>query len=90
MSACTCSGVNATQSTTASNVTSPSAARTSAGSRTSACRTVASGGGGRSPVLPRLSTHRSMPCSIALWVQAELMIPLPPMNKTRKAVTRLP
>ena len=86
MSAWTCSGVNATQSTTASKEVSPSAVRTSAGSRTSACLTVASGGGGRSPVLPRLSTHRSMPCSIALWAQAELMTPLPPMKRTRNAV----
>src|SRR6201994_2991867 len=82
MSDRTCSGVKATQSTTASNSRSPRAARTAAGSRTSARSTVASGGSGRSWLVPRFSTYRSMPRATASRDDAELMTPLPPMNRT--------
>ena len=90
MSASTCSGVKATQSTTASNVASPE--RLPHLGRVADVRVPhrRPGGGGRCRVLPRFSTVRSMPCSTALRAQAELITPLPPMNRTRKAVTRPP
>src|ERR1700760_837009 len=88
MSDRTSSGVKATQSTTASNSRSPRAARTAAGSWTSACSTVASGGSGRSRLVPRFSRKRSMPGSVASWEQAELMMPLPPMNRILRLVTQ--
>src|SRR5665648_601912 len=86
MSVRTWSGVKATQSTTASNSRSPSAARTLARSRMSPCRTRTPSGTGRAPLTPRLSRVRSMPRSTASRVLAELMTPLPPMNRTRRAL----
>src|SRR5579875_3156901 len=87
MSARTCSGVKATQSTTASNSRPPRASRADAGSRMSPRSTVASGGSGRSRVLPRFSTVRSMPRAAASREHAELITPLPPMNRTRRSAT---
>jgi hypothetical protein len=48
----------------------------------SACSIVAPGGSGRAVLRPRFSTNSSMPRSTATREQAELMTPLPPMNKT--------
>src|SRR5690348_16967511 len=87
MSVPTCSGVNATQSTTASNSRPPRAAATDAGSRMSPCRTVAPPGSGRCPVRPRFSTNSSMPRSAASHEHAELITPLPPMKRTRRPLT---
>ena len=44
-------------------------------------------GSGRVVVAPRLSTNRSMPRSTARAEQAELITPLPPINRTRMPVT---
>ncbi len=87
-SPCTCSGVKATKSTTASNSWLPSAVRAEEASRMSPCRTCASRGSGRVAVWPRLSTYRSMPRSTARRAHAELMTPVPPMNSTFREVTR--
>src|SRR5665648_480051 len=86
MSVRTWLGVKATQSTTASNSRSPSAARTLARSRMSACRTRTPSGTGRAPLTRGVSRVRSMPRSTASRVLAELMTPLPPMNRTRRAL----
>ena len=40
------------------------------------------GGSGRVVLRPRFRTNRSMPLSTATREHAELMTPLPPMNKT--------
>jgi hypothetical protein len=63
------------------------AARTDALSRMSACSTSAPGGTGLIEALPRLRTVRSWPAATARQAHAELMIPVPPMNKIRSAVT---
>ncbi len=81
-SACTWSGVNAIQFTTASNRWSPSTSARAARSDTSAWRRVTLSGIGLPPVVPRLSTVTSNPCSTASRTQEALMTPLPPMNST--------
>ena len=43
---------------------------------------VAPGGSGRAEFRPRFSTNSSMPLSAATREHAELMTPLPPMNRT--------
>src|ERR1700722_1122407 len=86
-SACTCSGVNATQSTTASNSRCPSSSRTWSGSRASPCRTRAAAGSGRALVWPRVMTDRSMPWSTASRAHAELITPVPPRKRTLIPVT---
>src|SRR5690242_6011598 len=50
------------------------------------CRT--SAGKGRLEVLPRFTTVRSSPTSTARREHAELIIPVPPRNRTRSPVTR--
>src|SRR5450755_164560 len=82
MSAWTCPGVNATQSTTASKSRSLISSRTARGSRMSARSIVTPGGSGRVVLCPRFRTDNSMPLSTATREHAELMTPLPPMNKT--------
>jgi hypothetical protein len=47
---------------------------------------VTSAGNGRSWVAPRLSAYKSIPRRTANLQHAELMIPLPPMNRTRSAL----
>src|SRR5450755_3948620 len=89
-SACTYCEVKATKLTTTSNVISPTAARTAAGSRTSAWITSAPSGAGRQLVEPRLRMVRSIPAATARREQAELMTPVPPMNKTFSAVMTSP
>ncbi len=69
----TCSGVNASQSTTASKSSPRTASANAAESLTSAVRRCASGGRGRTDVEPRFATVRSMPCSTARREQAELI-----------------
>ena len=80
MSVRTCSGVKATQSTTASNSRSLTTSRTDFGSRISARSMLTPGGSGRVVFRPRFSTNSSMPLSTATREHAELMTPLPPMN----------
>ena len=89
MSVRTCSGVKATQSTTASNSWSLISARTVFGSRMSARSMFTPGGSGRAVLRPRFSTNRSMPLSTATREHAELMTPLPPMNSTLRFVIPL-
>ena len=48
----------------------------------SACSIVAPGGSGRVVLRPRFKTNSSTPFSTATREHAELMTPLPPMNKT--------
>ena len=53
----------------------------------SAWTTSAPSGSGRVLVLPRLSTVSSIPAATARAAHAELMMPVPPMNRTFRAVT---
>ena len=76
-----CSGVKATQFTTASNRWWPSAAAADAGSRMSPRSRVAPSGTGREVVWPRLSKKSWCPASTAKREQAELMMPEPPINR---------
>src|SRR4028118_285716 len=85
-SARTCSGPKATQLTTASKSLSPTASRTDWPSLTSARCTVAASGSGRSAERPRWSTCRAPPSWTASCEHAELITPLPPMNKTFNAL----
>jgi hypothetical protein len=48
----------------------------------SACSVVTPGGSGRVALRPRFKTDSSAPFSTATREHAELMTPLPPMNKT--------
>jgi len=48
----------------------------------SACSIVTPGGSGRLVLRPRFKTNSSTPFSTATREHAELMTPLPPMNKT--------
>ena len=89
MSVRTCSGVKATQSTTASNSRSLITSRTDFGSRISARSMLTPGGSGRTVLRPRFSTNSSMPLSTATREHAELMTPLPPMNSTLSFVIPL-
>jgi len=76
------SGVNATQSTTASNARPRSTARAPSRSRMSPCRRCAPSGARRMVVCPRLSRTNSCPRSIASCPHAELMTPVPPMKRS--------
>ena len=81
MSRWTCSGTNAMKSATASKRSLPIAALNAAGSRTSAVSVRTPNGTGRTD-RPRLSSVTSIPRSTAKATQAELMMPVPPMNST--------
>src|ERR1700733_1366302 len=85
MSARMWSGVNATQSTTASKSRSLIFSRTDRGSRISAWIFLTWGGRTRPVLVPRLSTNSSMPLSTASREQAELITPVPPMKRTLRS-----
>src|SRR6185369_7057781 len=79
----TCSGVYATKLTTTSNSRSPTASRTEARSRMSARSSSVSAAAGRMLDWPRLSSARSWPAASTRGAQAELRMPVPPMNRIR-------
>jgi hypothetical protein len=78
----TSAGVKARKSATTSNSRSPMPLRRESASLTSPISDWAPSGIGRVVEVPRLSTNTSNPCSRARTVQAELMMPVPPRNRT--------
>ena len=83
-SARTCSGTKARNSATTSNSASPIAARTAPASRTSAVTSRTPSGSGRRAD-PRLRTVTSWPRAMERRTLAELIVPVPPMYRTRFA-----
>src|SRR5262245_31193535 len=79
-----CSGVKATKLTTTSKVRPCNNSEMAALSRISPCKTGTLAGMGR-VALPRLSSTRSIPRETANSTHAELIVPVPPMNRTFKA-----